>query len=387
VINVILADDEPLALIELKTLIPWEEKGFRIIGAVRNGKSALDLLKEHPETDLAILDINMPVMTGLEVIEEWKKLEGRTEFLIISAYSDYPLVRRAFRIGATDYILKEELEPGVLLPLLEKIRTAVEKRKAVNPGRIPEAPSDRKKELVEALTGERGLEELFSRSERFRLWKLETLNCGTAGQAIKSTSLIYLTEQLIRQYYPDSRALEIEESFYLLIPLGEEPPEQTETSLRRLARELKSTLKKYLNSTVSISGGTADLTAERLPGRFRELKDLHRVKSRGILRAMDYIRGHYRDPDLNLEILCGETGLSRSHLSTLFKQETGLGYKDYLNEVRISHAIRLLETTEMRVQEVSDRIGFANVEHFSRTFKDRTGVTPSAYSRNRPSPK
>lgn len=380
-INVILADDEPLALIELKTLIPWERKGFRIIGEARNGKSALELLDEHPETDLAILDINMPVMTGLELIEECRKRERDTHFLIISAYSDYPLVRKAFRIGAVDYILKEDLEPDSLLPILEKVRMSVEKKRVVAPGRNSAPPSDRKKELSAALSRGRGLESLLNPEVFYRFLKLEILNCGTGRKEIQTGSLIYLTEQLFRQTYPESEVLESDGDFYLLVSTGREAPEQSDAVLKGLIRETHNTLKKYLNRSVSVSGGTEDLEVEKLPDRFRSLRDLHRVKSRGILRAMDYIRERYRDPDLNLERLCCETGLSRSHLSTLFKKETGLGYKEYLNEVRISHAITLLETTGMRVQEVSDSIGFSSVEHFSRTFKSRTGAAPSSWTR------
>ena len=120
-INVVIADDEPLALIELRSLIPWEENGFRIIGEFRNGKSALDFLTEHEEADLAILDINMPAMSGLKVIEERNRIDRPVEYLVVSAYSDYPLVRKAFKMGISDYIIKEELEPENLLPVLQKI--------------------------------------------------------------------------------------------------------------------------------------------------------------------------------------------------------------------------------------------------------------------------
>lgn len=385
-INILIADDEPLALIELRTIIPWEDYGFQIFSEVRTGGSALKKLREHPEIDLAILDINMPAMTGLEVMEQWKKEEGKTEFLIISAYSDYPLVRKAFKTGISDYILKEELEPENLIPILEKIKGKIHKKQILNsslPVPTPEQTA-RRNHLTKLLTDQFNESEpldLFSGNKELRLLKLEILFCRKDHKAIQSTSLLYLSEQLIGNYFPESQVVSIDNNYFLIILLNNNNASGRNATIKKMKKDLKNTIKKYFNLAVSISGGNEDLSINSMHSQYLELKDLHSMRSRGIVQSMDYIRINYGNCELNFENLCSETGISRSHLSTLFKQETGLSYKEFLNEVRISHAINLLETTEMKVQEVSDSVGFSNVEHFSRTFKDRTGISPSTFTK------
>lgn len=385
-INVLIADDEPLALIELRTIIPWEDSGFQIFSEARNGRSALKELEEHCEIDLAILDINMPGMTGLEVMEEWKKKEGRTEFLIISAYSDYPLVRKAFKSGISDYLLKEELESENLIPILEKIKSKIHKNHMLNSPRLVPAPEQtiRKNLLTKLLTDQfNGSEslDLFSGNRKFRLLKLEILFCRKDHKPIQSSSLLYLSEQLIGNHFPESQIVLIDSDYFLIIVLKNDHIPGRGEEFTMMIKDLKNTIKKYFNLAVSISGGKEDLSIHSMHRQYLELKDLHNMRSRGIVQSMDYIRINYSNRNLNFENLCSETGISRSHLCTLFKQETGLSYKEFLNEVRISHAINLLETTEMKVQNVSDSVGFSNVEHFSRTFKDRTGISPSSFTK------
>lgn len=383
-INVIIADDEPLALLELKTIIPWEKYGYHIIGQARNGRIALDMLKENPDIGLAILDINMPVLSGLEVIEEWRKHEGVTKFLVVSAYSDYALVRKAFKIGIKDYILKEDLEPKNLLPIIKKISGEINKEHAVDPRSSTPDILDRKQQLVELLNGDflslPLFTDLFSSKYRYRLIKLEILNCRETHKVIQTSSITYLSEKLIHKYFIDSMIIDYEDSFFLLISLKQDILKDINQIIITMNKELKNSIKKYFNITVCITGGLENLTLEMIKPVYIGLVGQHKSKSRSVMLSMNYIINNYQDPFLNMDSLCKITGTSRSHLSSQFKKETGLGYKEYLNEVRIGHAINLLEKTDIKVQEVCDKVGFSNVEHFSRTFKDRTGVSPSTFS-------
>ena len=80
-IKLLLADDEPLVLVGLKSMLNWDEYGITICGTARNGEQALELIeKERP--DLVIADIKMPLKTGLEVMEECNKSTARVHFLL-----------------------------------------------------------------------------------------------------------------------------------------------------------------------------------------------------------------------------------------------------------------------------------------------------------------
>ena len=99
-------------------------------------------------------------------------------------------------------------------------------------------------------------------------------------------------------------------------------------------------------------------------------------------QAREYIDHHYMDPDLSLSSVADAVALSPNHLSTLFKSKIGVGFSEYLTEVRLRQAKRLLITSDLRVSEVAERVGYQNMEYFSMLFKKNTGQTPSQYRRS-----
>ena len=103
-LKVLLVDDEPFIIQGLKVLIDWEQEGFMIAGTASNGKEAYDFLQKE-EVDLIIADIQMPVMTGLELQETIRKENlSNAYFVILSGYADFEYARRALQNECTDYI-------------------------------------------------------------------------------------------------------------------------------------------------------------------------------------------------------------------------------------------------------------------------------------------
>ncbi|MGZ9586461.1 response regulator transcription factor [Paenibacillus marinisediminis] len=121
--NVMIVEDETIMRLALSTLIDWESNGYRIVYEASNGYQALQYIKEHQEIDIVITDLKMPVMDGLELIDELNQLNGAAPHVVIlSAYDDYEFVRKAFKKGVHDYILKSEMDPNVVLDLLNRIK-------------------------------------------------------------------------------------------------------------------------------------------------------------------------------------------------------------------------------------------------------------------------
>ncbi|MFP3126567.1 response regulator [Ectobacillus funiculus] len=116
-LKVLLADDEPIILRGLKKIIPWESYGFEIIGDATNGVDLLETAKEKLP-DLIISDICMPGLSGMDVIQHAKKLNLKTKFIFVSAFSDSALIKAAKDYGAHAYLVKpikkDELEQAVL---------------------------------------------------------------------------------------------------------------------------------------------------------------------------------------------------------------------------------------------------------------------------------
>lgn len=119
-LKVMLVDDEPFILQGLQILVDWKAEGFEIVAAMTNGREALDYIKEN-EVDLIISDIQMPVMTGLELLEtiQARKLSD-AKFAILTGYDDFSYAQRAIKNNSIDYILKP-VQKNDIITLLRNV--------------------------------------------------------------------------------------------------------------------------------------------------------------------------------------------------------------------------------------------------------------------------
>lgn len=99
------------------------------------------------------------------------------------------------------------------------------------------------------------------------------------------------------------------------------------------------------------------------------------VESRRIKKVKDYIAVHYAD-QVRLEEMALLAGMSASAFSRFFKQHTGRNFVDYVIDIRLGNAARLLVDTETGISEICYSCGFNNLSNFNRTFKARRGYTP-----------
>ena len=92
-----------------------------------------------------------------------------------------------------------------------------------------------------------------------------------------------------------------------------------------------------------------------------------------------YVRDNCFQSDFSLQMAADHFGLTPSNLSHYFKNCTGLGLSEYVQEVRRTEACRLLAQTDMAIQEIGRQVGMVNVSSFIRFFKQQTGLTPGQY--------
>ncbi len=101
------------------------------------------------------------------------------------------------------------------------------------------------------------------------------------------------------------------------------------------------------------------------------------IKHRTAVRkVLDLIDARLNDPP-TLGELARSAGLSRSYFSPVFKQVVGVRLQDYLSQVRINKAKNLLSDMNSTIKQVAYKVGFRDPDYFSRTFKKRTGITPT----------
>ncbi|WP_459479707.1 response regulator transcription factor [Clostridium saccharoperbutylacetonicum] len=129
--KVMIVDDEIPAREILSYIINWEETEFKIVYSASNGKEAFDSYSDI-KPDLIITDIQMPVMDGLDLIEEIQKVNKAQKFLILSCYEDFTYAQRAMKMGVTDYLIKDLITPNDLYGILAKTKTDLENIKFKN---------------------------------------------------------------------------------------------------------------------------------------------------------------------------------------------------------------------------------------------------------------
>lgn len=100
-----------------------------------------------------------------------------------------------------------------------------------------------------------------------------------------------------------------------------------------------------------------------------------------IQQAVLYIRENY-DKDLNMAVVSNHISMNYSLFSYAFKQYTGTNFVNFLKDIRMEKAKELLEKTDLRVVEISQKIGYENEKHFMKIFKVTFGVSPTEYRKN-----
>ena len=95
-------------------------------------------------------------------------------------------------------------------------------------------------------------------------------------------------------------------------------------------------------------------------------------------RIVDHMHGHLGD-DIPLNALAELAGLSRAHFFRAFRQSTGRSPGQFLSDIRMRQAMRLLDTTTMPMDEIASALGFGHARHFASAFAARTGLSPRAY--------
>lgn len=117
-IRLLIADDHPIVLAGLRGLFE-DTPGFEVIASCRDGLSAVESIAQHTP-DVAILDLRMPGLTGVEVLRELKKRGISTRAVILAATIDELDAVEAMRLGARGLILKE-MAPTQLLSCVRKV--------------------------------------------------------------------------------------------------------------------------------------------------------------------------------------------------------------------------------------------------------------------------
>lgn len=128
--TLLIVDDEEIEREGMAQFIPWDTYEMKVVGTARNGAEGLEKIAKY-KPDLAIVDIKMPVMNGIEMIRKAKEQYPDMTFVVLSGYGDYEFTSQAMELGVRHYILKP-CDESKMIPVLNKAFAELEETRERN---------------------------------------------------------------------------------------------------------------------------------------------------------------------------------------------------------------------------------------------------------------
>lgn len=123
-LKILIIDDDTLTRKGIKSLMPWKKHNMEIVAEAANGKDALSIL-EKQNVDLALVDLDMPVMDGMTFIKKAKETYPLLNYVVLTVHTEFEYIQRVLRIGALDYIAKTSFDQENFDQILERIAVKI----------------------------------------------------------------------------------------------------------------------------------------------------------------------------------------------------------------------------------------------------------------------
>lgn len=328
-IRVLLIDDDRFSLEGLKTTLPWEEHGMKVVGEAVNGRDGLRFL-EKENVDLVMLDLAMPVMDGLTFIRSCRETHPDIQYVIMTFHESFEYVQEALRLGVIDYVSKLQLEEEDQASLLARIAETVRKRKSIPAGEVNSADT-----------------RAFSDMMQNPLWLCDDLYFQNLSlivlqkkHALKSLISIF-RDTLIR----------LEASGKVAVPAYDADQASDLTNYMQSCRQ-------YI--AFQARSGNPDTTESRL------------------VVAACLLNEAYDQP-VHLSVISAGAGLSRSYLSSCFSRFFGITLNEFLRRKRVFESMKLIREGKDSLSDIALKVGYDSYQYYKKMFQEVTGETPKDF--------
>ena len=393
-LKIFIADDESATRQFIKRILNRNSDKYVVCGEAEDGELALQRIKQI-RPDIALIDICMPFLNGLQLIEEIKKFAPDMPLVIITGYDDFEYAKSAVRLQVLDYLLKP-IESEEFLRVLGWISQGIdqkEKKKKKISFALQSFNENRDvlldcfyRNLLEGKYSEEDLKEntsvfgigieaqyylfLFKTTIPDSYSMIKTEGSGELS-AFLDNMLVHLPDLKIH-FLGEGRSGEI-----ILICSHNSIIKwhQLEQQLKSLIGEWNSTA--LVSSFSSTQNGLAELSS--LYTEQLSILDRKAALSSQTVSAIHFIESCCSDVDLTLDKLSEHLKISSSYISKLLKEETGFSFIQYLTMVRIRNAKELMLNPEFKIYEISELTGYSSQHYFCKAFKKFTGLTPLEY--------
>lgn len=335
--TVLIVDDDKLARKGLIAVTDWAKCGLEVVGDVANGLLAMEFLKTH-QVDLAIVDMSMPVMSGLDFIRASTQLYPDLQYIVLSFHEDFDYVQSALRLGALDYISKLRIEEDCTQSFIGVAEMLKAKRSPQAKPHVKPEEAGVSADVFEGLCLEwRKLQWIYSAQRFDRL--LKALEQSGISQQQLERLLILVAEEIDTVF-----AVRWQVPFLQTRKAGIE-------LIRRMSHQ----------------------TLEEIATR----QDFGQL-THGILYSTHYLREHLDERPKEEEV-AQLIGLSRSYFASSFREITGSTFSDFLRAERIEHAKELMCIKAMPPRDAAAAVGYDDYKYFQKVFRSQTGERCSDY--------
>ncbi|RXZ84151.1 response regulator [Paenibacillaceae bacterium] len=344
-INAIIVDDEQWNREIIKKFGAWEQFGICLAAEAEDGEEAIRLI-ETSEVHIVVMDMNMPGVDGIGLLQYLNDHHPDIRIIVISGYDDYMYTRQAIRCKADEYLLKP-VDPQELNQVLQQCSEKALATLHSKPG----SASGLRLELLQVLHAAKpalsahyndlnaagvkhSLQELHSR--------LEQVHAETAALPRIGQELILLLKELMQSNSQESTEDETE-------------PEFLETS--------------SITELIAQASSMYDAALEQL---IQQRRNKNRLNLEEIKHFVDE---HFTE-NLKMEKLAKSFFVSKEYLSKVFKQQFGLNLTDYITKLRMEKARHLLLHDSLSIKSVAELCGYEELGYFYRVFKKQFGLAP-----------
>lgn len=402
--TIIIADDENLARKSLSMFITREFPNLVIVGEACDGIELKQLL-ETRTPDIAIIDVQMPGLSGLEVMQLVKSQGNRTHFIVNTAYSEFEYVKQALDLKADGYLLKpmkrQDMVASVarICELVRQERDEEQRREELS--RIMETVEPTlASQIVMSVCADNcdqasfasylrlkhirfvagvvmqyvpvhgkiraNLRELQARMEEDLVDVAHYLLSATSDAIIL---ILLLTEEIAgdrrEAWFHEMEGIFYEEICAILdqaIVMG----------TGCIVEEFREMNLSYHSCNEQIRGELTGSPEEPLPDE----------RTSGYAEAArSYFERHYTE-DISLTDCADSLRISPYYLSHTFKAVTGMTCLEYLTQIRMERAMELCRDIAVPLKDIGQRCGYNNISYFYKVFKQYTGTTIGKYRKD-----
>ncbi|KWX85520.1 AraC family transcriptional regulator [Paenibacillus riograndensis] len=386
--KVIIADDEAIIRDGIRQCVDWKSLGLQVAAEAEDGEEALELAVRH-EVHIALVDLNMPIMHGVELMKRLREQLPDCKIIVITGHDEFSYAQESIRLQVNDYILKPA-EPKQLMQVLRGVRDQLIAEKQKNQ-QLQQAsrqilknfPLLRERFCQEWLDGNLSQSEIMEQLYFLRLpaecpalvgmirWRGEAQNSGL--QEKERQLFLFAIENMVTELLQDYPKVIFRDAAGLIIILLWDAAGET------VLAGVEAVVRSHRNIAVEVGTWAVECDAAGLAAAYRQCRvNLSREQplSPLVRRARQYVLEHYGEYGLTLESIAGHLQASPVYLSRLFKQELGEPFGTYLTQTRLRKAAQLLHSTELSMSEIAERTGYETQHYFSTAFKKQTGVSP-----------